>query len=81
MWIKGGNAVWGNSTHAPDDDVNATHTHGELVSFRQALEGSDISKKDGFSAGNMTTEDAITWTLQHTPSTFQVRFSDHQEQH
>jgi hypothetical protein len=35
MWIKGGNAVWGNATHAPDDGEGGSHTYGELISFRQ----------------------------------------------
>ncbi|KAJ4483601.1 LACT-domain-containing protein [Lentinula aciculospora] len=49
MWIKGGDAIWGNTTFAPDDpseDVNyelaannvkerrSGHTHGSLISFR-----------------------------------------------
>lgn len=36
MWVKGGNAVWGDATFAPDDDEEGVqHTHGELISFRQ----------------------------------------------
>jgi phospholipid:diacylglycerol acyltransferase len=35
MWIKGGNAVWGDATFAPDDEGEGQHTHGELISFRQ----------------------------------------------
>ena len=35
MWVKGGNAVWGNATHAPDDGEGGHHTYGELISFRQ----------------------------------------------
>jgi len=35
MWVKGGNAVWGDATFAPDDEGEGVHTHGELVSFRQ----------------------------------------------
>jgi len=35
MWVKGGNAVWGDATFAPDDEEGGVHTHGELVSFRQ----------------------------------------------
>jgi phospholipid:diacylglycerol acyltransferase len=35
MWVKGGNAVWGNATLAPDDEEDGHHTHGELISFRQ----------------------------------------------
>jgi phospholipid:diacylglycerol acyltransferase len=35
MWVKGGNAVWGDATFAPDDEEDGHHTHGELISFRQ----------------------------------------------
>jgi phospholipid:diacylglycerol acyltransferase len=35
MWVKGGNAVWGDATSAPDDEGGGQHTHGELISFRQ----------------------------------------------
>ncbi|KAF8273417.1 Lecithin:cholesterol acyltransferase-domain-containing protein [Lactarius quietus] len=35
MWVKGGNAVWGNATHAPDDGEAVQHTYGELISFRE----------------------------------------------
>jgi phospholipid:diacylglycerol acyltransferase len=35
MWVKGGNAVWGDATFAPDDEDMGHHTHGELISFRQ----------------------------------------------
>ena len=37
MWVKGGNAVWGNATFAPDDEEEGNHTHGELISFRQTV--------------------------------------------
>ena len=36
MWVKGGNAVWGDATFAPDDEEGVNHTHGELISFRQS---------------------------------------------
>ena len=36
MWVKGGNAVWGDATFAPYDD-KGNHTHGELISFRQRV--------------------------------------------
>ncbi|KAI0249241.1 Lecithin:cholesterol acyltransferase-domain-containing protein [Lactifluus subvellereus] len=35
MWVKGGNAVWGDATFAPDDEEDGRHTHGELIAFRQ----------------------------------------------
>ncbi|KAG8898286.1 hypothetical protein FRB99_007546 [Tulasnella sp. 403] len=34
MFIKGGDAIWGNDTHAPDDLDNTNHTHGHFFSFR-----------------------------------------------
>jgi len=37
MWVKGGNAVWGDATFAPDDEEGSNHTHGELISFRQTV--------------------------------------------
>jgi phospholipid:diacylglycerol acyltransferase len=37
MWVKGGNAVWGDATFAPDDEEEGNHTHGELISFRQTV--------------------------------------------
>ncbi len=37
MWVKGGNAVWGDAAFAPDDEEGGNHTHGELISFRQTV--------------------------------------------
>ncbi|KAH0589125.1 hypothetical protein H2248_004893 [Termitomyces sp. 'cryptogamus'] len=65
MWIKGGNAIWGNDTHAPDDQLDAAHTHGELIAFKQAQEFSLTAHL------KMTAEQAGTWILEQTPSTFQ----------
>ncbi|KAF9039497.1 LACT-domain-containing protein [Hymenopellis radicata] len=69
MWIKGGDDIWGNETFAADDQPDSTHTHGELISFRdkQALEAASL----GEDLSNMTSAQAGTWILQHTPSTFQ----------
>lgn len=69
MWIKGGNAVWGNGMHAPDDECNATHSHGQLIAFRQSQLGTATGKP----SQNMTADEASEWILEHTPSTFQVR--------
>jgi hypothetical protein len=41
-----------------------THTHGHLLNFRSYLHPHER---------NLTTEDAIAWILEHTPSSFQVR--------
>ncbi|KAF8891737.1 Lecithin:cholesterol/phospholipid:diacylglycerol acyltransferase [Infundibulicybe gibba] len=69
MWIKGGDTIWGNATHAPDDSCDATHSHGELIAFRNVEPV--FADSNGDKAGNMTSEEAGSWILQHTPSTFQ----------
>ena len=63
---QGGNAVWGNATHAPDDDRDATHSHGELITFRHVPNANDSNTR------HLTAEDASNWILEHTPVTFQV---------
>ena len=64
---QGGNAIWGNGTHAPDDDCDAIHSHGELIAFRGIA-----SIVNATCSANMTAEDASNWILEHTPSSFQV---------
>ncbi|TFK75464.1 phospholipid:diacylglycerol acyltransferase [Pluteus cervinus] len=67
MWMKGGNDVWGNGSHAPDDDCDSSHSHGELIAFRRTpLPGLELQ-----GTGNMTAEQAGSWILEHTPDTFQ----------
>ncbi|KJA20775.1 hypothetical protein HYPSUDRAFT_68313 [Hypholoma sublateritium FD-334 SS-4] len=66
MWLKGGNDVWGDVTSAPDDQENATHTHGELVAFRRALVHVDESVER-----NLTAEESSNWILEHTSVSFQ----------
>lgn len=70
---QGGNAIWGDKTFAPDDNEDPAHTHGVLIGFRESQAASHISDADKI--GNMTADDATTWILQHTPSTFQVRLT------
>ncbi|KAI9462617.1 Lecithin:cholesterol acyltransferase-domain-containing protein [Russula earlei] len=91
MWIKGGNAVWGDATFAPDDEEGGNHTHGELVSFRQTIDLDDMDvetppvmqgptqtaaaqgqNKMPSVMKNMTSDEAGTWILGHTPLTFRV---------
>ena len=61
--------MWGNDTHAPDDECNATHSHGQLIAFRQNHAG---TATQGEISTNMTADEASEWILRHTPSTFQV---------
>lgn len=74
MWIKGGDAIWGTPSGAPDDDHNCSHSHGELIAFRVPQpppSGSDAGVEAA--TRNMTADAAGAWILQHTPSSFQVR--------
>lgn len=66
MDLQGGDVIWGNSTHAPDDIDGADHSHGELIAFRAKLNDTAVQ--------NMTADNAGTWILEHTPTTFQVLF-------
>jgi phospholipid:diacylglycerol acyltransferase len=83
MWVKGGNAVWGDATFAPDDEEEGQHTHGELISFRQLVPIPPDDKNAGTMPSaqgadkppvsrNMTVDEAGSWILAHTPETFRV---------
>ncbi|EKM53495.1 uncharacterized protein PHACADRAFT_197922 [Phanerochaete carnosa HHB-10118-sp] len=67
MWIKGGDAVWGNNTWAPDDIDERDHTHGELIAFRDSV----IQAYGEGMLTNMTADSASSWILEHTPAQFQ----------
>ncbi|KAH9828727.1 phospholipid:diacylglycerol acyltransferase [Rhodofomes roseus] len=68
MWMKGGEAVWGNATFAPDDRSDAAWSHGELILFRES-----VLKTEGAGSRlrNMTASEASTWILERTPTQFQ----------
>ncbi|CCM00154.1 uncharacterized protein FIBRA_02182 [Fibroporia radiculosa] len=68
MWMKGGEAVWGNATFAPDDMSDEAHGHGDLIVFRQS-----VVETEGVSSTltNMTATDAGTWILERTSAHFQ----------
>lgn len=77
--IQGGNAIWGNHTHAADDPGNCTLSHGSFLSFRPSeLLGANANEKTNADVAmpsetkNMTADEAGTWILEHTPTTFQV---------
>ena len=74
MMIKGGEAVWGNATSAPDDEEGSQHSHGQIYSFRPRHKISDSphdSGADSFDGRNLTASEAQTWLLQHASSAFQ----------
>ncbi|OCH92023.1 Lecithin:cholesterol acyltransferase [Obba rivulosa] len=68
MWIKGGDAVWGNVTWAPDDVANRNHTHGQLFAFRKSAISAGDEDAD---LRNMTASEAGAYVLAHTPTYFQ----------
>ncbi|KAG6381899.1 Lecithin:cholesterol acyltransferase-domain-containing protein [Boletus reticuloceps] len=73
LWVKGGDTIWGNETWAPDDEPEASHSHGALISFRRDLviatdAGAEQTK-------NMTAERVGNWILERTPSSFQKMLS------
>lgn len=76
---QGGNAIWGNGSHAPDDPDNCTQSHGQFFSFRTTGVQSQVDPESntvalgGWDTNNMTADEAGTWVLEHTPVTFQVR--------
>ncbi|OAX43686.1 Lecithin:cholesterol acyltransferase [Rhizopogon vinicolor AM-OR11-026] len=77
MWMKvtplkqtqGGTDIWGDVSWAPDDEPGSSHTHGELIAFRGVAEAASAQGTPGVK--NMTADDASTWILERTPSTFQ----------
>ncbi len=74
MMIKGGEAVWGNTTHAPDDEEGHDHTHGQLYSFRPKrpyLDSPHDAGSDPLDGRNLSASEAQTWLLQHAPSAWQ----------
>ncbi|KIM23021.1 hypothetical protein M408DRAFT_332589 [Serendipita vermifera MAFF 305830] len=76
MWIKGGDAIWGNGTHAPDDMEDGEHTQGHFISFRpKANEEVPHVMDERPSVGNLTVTAASNWILSHTPSSYQRMIS------
>ena len=67
-FLKGGEAVWGNSTFAPDDIDDRDHTHGDFIAFRESVAKALGSEQ----VSNMTADTATNWILSHTPAHFQV---------
>ncbi|KAI0960724.1 hypothetical protein AcV7_000028 [Taiwanofungus camphoratus] len=68
MLMKGGDAVWGNATFAPDDISDYIHSHGELITFRELAA---LAESNSEALANMTSSEATTWILQRTPIEFQ----------
>lgn len=54
----GGNAVWGNSTWAPDDKPGQNHTYGTFLNFRQ--------RNSTQSPGNLTVAESLPYLFEHS---------------
>lgn len=55
MLPKGGSAVWGNSTWAPDDQPGQPLTFGNLLNFRES--------NSSFTAKNLTTPESLAYLM------------------
>ncbi|XHF97536.1 hypothetical protein AWENTII_001119 [Aspergillus wentii] len=58
MLPKGGEAVWGNSTWAPDDQPGQPMTFGNLLNFRES--NSSLTRK------NLTTTESLSYLFNHS---------------
>lgn len=64
MLPKGGEAVWGNSSWAPDDQPGQAMTYGNLLNFRHDLDnGNSNSRGSTFSFKNLTTAESLDYLL------------------
>ena len=59
MYLKGGNAVWGDEISAPDDSANSTESYGHLLRFKNSTRA------------NLTLADIHHFMNEHTPLAFQ----------
>ena len=64
MLPKGGNAVWGNTTWAPDDQPGQNVSFGTFVNFK-------YSNSTEHSPRNLTVEESLTYLFNHTDSWYQ----------
>ena len=72
MLIKGGNAVWGNDTWAPDDPPNATVSYGRFFDYPSVYDNSTHTVVQGEPGRPLRIEasDMEDWLLQHTDENY-----------
>lgn len=68
--IKGGDAIWGNSTFAPDDTVNATETYGNLLNYVPMETTKEFSPNVTDAQRHVTASAMSEWLMQHTEEDF-----------
>lgn len=67
MLPKGGEAVWGNSTWAPDDLSDQPFTFGNMINFRES--------NSTWTKHNLTAETSLAYLLKHSESWFSDQVS------
>jgi len=68
MLPKGGDAVWGNLTHAPDDREDANVSYGPMLTFLNQLES--IAHGDNNGLHNHTSFSGVKFLQKHTGSPY-----------
>ena len=69
---QGGEAVWGNGTHAPDDADDAEHSHGHFVAFRDpGASTKEPPERATSEIANLTAGDVTNWIIESTPISYQ----------
>ena len=68
MLPKGGNAVWGNQTWAPDDQPEQDLSYGTFINFKES--------NSTQSPGNLTIEDSFSYLLEHSESWYKDQVLD-----
>ena len=69
MLPKGGNAVWGNKTWAPDDQTNQKASYGTFINFREV--------NSTQSPSNLTVEESIDYLLEHSDTWYKDQVMNH----
>ena len=69
MLPKGGNAVWGNKTWAPDDWIDQKVSYGTFINFRES--------NSTQSPGNLTVEESIDYLLKHSDTWYKDQVEKH----
>lgn len=68
MLPKGGNAVWGNGTFAPDDLEDQKVSFGTFINFKES--------NSTQSPGNLTVEESLAYLLDHVDSWYKDQILD-----
>lgn len=76
MLPKGGEAVWGNSTWAPDDQANQTMTYGNLLNFRPSDPNSSANTNSTNSFKNLTTAESLNYLLSESEPWYNKQVSN-----